>query len=139
MAPIRLLIARIRTDQLPALLIIALVFATALVAAATPRLFNRVADDGLRYQVRQATVVERNLQDDAPPGGVPVPERRPVRDRGLDEGVVVRPAPCRRRLLAVEDLDREPLGHALTLGRSVVAVHGHPPGLSRRSQTRMEP
>ena len=62
MAPIRLLIARMRTDQLPGLLIIALVFATALVAAATPRLFNRVADDGLRYQVRQATVVERNLQ-----------------------------------------------------------------------------
>ena len=55
MAPIRLLIARMRTDQLPGLLIIALVFATALVAAATPRLFNRVADEGLRYQMREAT------------------------------------------------------------------------------------
>jgi len=62
MAPFRLLIARLRVDQLPALLIIGLVFATALAAAATPRLFNRVADDGLRYEVREATVVERNLQ-----------------------------------------------------------------------------
>jgi putative ABC transport system permease protein len=62
MAPIRLLIGRMRTDQLPGLLILALVFVTALVAAATPRLFNRVADDGLRYEVREATVVERNLQ-----------------------------------------------------------------------------
>jgi len=59
---IRLLIGRLRTDRLPVLLIPILVLVTALIAAAAPLLFNRVADAGLRYEVAAASVVERNLQ-----------------------------------------------------------------------------
>ncbi len=62
MAPIRLLVARLRQDRLPGLLLIVLVFVTALLAAAAPRLFNVAADAGLRYEIAQASVVERNLQ-----------------------------------------------------------------------------
>lgn len=62
MTVIRLLIGRLRTDRLPALLIAVLVLVTALISASAPRLFNRVADAGLRYEVAQASVVERNLQ-----------------------------------------------------------------------------
>src|SRR5688500_1758266 len=62
MSAIRLLIARLRQDRLPVLLLAVLVFVTALIAALAPRLFNSVADAGLRYQVAQASVVERNLQ-----------------------------------------------------------------------------
>ncbi len=62
MAAIRLLVSRLRQDRLPGLLIIALVFVTALLAAAAPRLFNTAADAGLRYEVGEASVVERNLQ-----------------------------------------------------------------------------
>ena len=62
MTAIRLLIGRLRQDRLPVLLLAVLVFVTALIAALAPRLFNSVADAGLRYQVAQASVVERNLQ-----------------------------------------------------------------------------
>ena len=62
MTAIRLLIARLRQDRLPVFLLVVLVFVTALIAALAPRLFNEVADAGLRYQVAQASVVERNLQ-----------------------------------------------------------------------------
>jgi len=62
MSAIRLLVGRLRQDHLPALLIMLLVFATALLAASAPRLFNRAADAGLRFEVADATAVERNLQ-----------------------------------------------------------------------------
>jgi putative ABC transport system permease protein len=62
MSAIRLLIARLRQDRLPVLLLAVLVFVTALIAALAPRLFNGVADAGLRYQIAQASVIERNLQ-----------------------------------------------------------------------------
>ena len=62
MSAIRLLVGRLRQDHLPALLIMMLVFATALLAASAPRLFNRAADAGLRFEVADATAVERNLQ-----------------------------------------------------------------------------
>ena len=63
MTPIRLLVTRLRRDQLPALLLAALVFVAALLAAAAPRLFNNVADAGLRYQIAEvANVGQRNLQ-----------------------------------------------------------------------------
>lgn len=63
MTPIRLLVTRLRRDQLPALLLAFLVFATALLAAMAPRLFNNVADAGLRYQIADvANVTQRNLQ-----------------------------------------------------------------------------
>lgn len=62
MSTIRLLITRLRRDQLPLTLIVLLIFVSALIAAAAPRLFNRTTDAGLRYQVASATVLERNLQ-----------------------------------------------------------------------------
>ncbi|MDQ4005471.1 MAG: hypothetical protein M3135_04100, partial [Actinomycetota bacterium] len=62
MSALRLLLGRLRQDRLPALLIIVLVFVTALLAAAAPRLFTRTADAGLRFEVAQASVLERNLQ-----------------------------------------------------------------------------
>ena len=63
MTAIRLLVTRLRRDQLPALLLAVLVFVAALLAAAAPRLFNNVADAGLRYQIADvANVVQRNLQ-----------------------------------------------------------------------------
>ncbi len=62
MSAIRLLVARLRTDHLPALLIMLLVLATAFLGASGPRLFARAADAGLRYEVSRATPVERNLQ-----------------------------------------------------------------------------
>lgn len=62
MSAIRLLVARLRTDHLPVVLIMLLVLATAFLAASAPRLFARAADAGLRYEVSRATPVERNLQ-----------------------------------------------------------------------------
>ncbi|HET8777822.1 MAG TPA: hypothetical protein VFN76_09190, partial [Candidatus Limnocylindria bacterium] len=63
MTPIRLLVTRLRRDQLPAVLLALLVFVTALLAALAPRLFNNVADAGLRYQIADvANVTQRNLQ-----------------------------------------------------------------------------
>ena len=35
---------------------------TSLAVAAGPRLFNRVADEGLRYEAARATAVQRNVQ-----------------------------------------------------------------------------
>ena len=62
MSAIRLLVARLRTDHLPVVLIMLLVLATAFLAASAPRLFARAADAGLRSEVSRATPVERNLQ-----------------------------------------------------------------------------
>ena len=45
-----------------ALLVFAVVAVTSFVVAAGPRLFNHVADDGLRYAVAHATAVGRNFQ-----------------------------------------------------------------------------
>lgn len=63
MTAIRLLVTRLRRDQLPALLLAVMVLVTALLAAMAPRLFNNVADAGLRYQIADvANVTQRNLQ-----------------------------------------------------------------------------
>ena len=62
MTVIRLLVARLRQDPMPSLLLAALVAATALLAASAPRLLNRAADAGLRHEVGAAAPVERNLQ-----------------------------------------------------------------------------
>ena len=56
-----LLLRRIRTDWGIVLLTFLLVAATSFVFAAAPRLFNRVADDGLRHAVRVAPASQRNL------------------------------------------------------------------------------
>jgi len=62
MAALRLLIARLRRDQLPVILLALLVGVSAALAAAAPRLFTRATDDGLRHEVASASVIERNLQ-----------------------------------------------------------------------------
>lgn len=62
MAPIRLLVTRLRRDWWPALLLALLVGVTALVAAVAPRLFNQTADAGLRHEVASASAVERGIQ-----------------------------------------------------------------------------
>ena len=62
MTAIRLLVARLRQDPVPSVLLVALVAATALLAASAPRLLNRAADAGLRHELSEAAPVERNLQ-----------------------------------------------------------------------------
>jgi putative ABC transport system permease protein len=62
MAMLRLLIGRLRRDQVPAILIVLLVFTSAVLAAAVPRLFTRTADLGLRHEISEASVIERNIQ-----------------------------------------------------------------------------
>lgn len=62
MTPIRLLMGRLRTAHLPAVLLVVLVLVTAFMAAAAPRLFSIAADAGLRFQVADATSVQRNFQ-----------------------------------------------------------------------------
>lgn len=59
---VRLLVARLRQDPVPPLLLAIVVAASALLAASAPRLLNRAADAGLRYEVGEADPVERNLQ-----------------------------------------------------------------------------
>lgn len=56
------LLNRYRTELGPMLLLALIVAVTAFLAAAGPRLFNRVADDGLRRDVVRAQSAERNLE-----------------------------------------------------------------------------
>ena len=56
------LLNRYRAELLPMLLLALIVAATAFLAAVGPRLFNRVADEGLRYDVDRALSVERNFE-----------------------------------------------------------------------------
>lgn len=62
MATLQLLVTRLRQSQLPLVLIVVLIFVSALLAAAAPRMFNAAADAGLRFEVASARVPERNLQ-----------------------------------------------------------------------------
>lgn len=79
------LLRRIRVEYGAALLVVLLVVVTSFAAASGPRLFNRVADEGLRYQVREASVVERNFLlstvDRLPARGATGVER--VQERGV--------------------------------------------------------
>ena len=56
------LLNRYRAEIVPMLVLALVVAVTAFLAAAGPRLFNRVADDGLRYDVGRAQSIERNLE-----------------------------------------------------------------------------
>src|SRR5215472_13366059 len=68
----------------------------------------------------------------APPVLVPFPVARAVGDRRFDQGVRVGVLPAPRGELAVEDLDRPPSGHTLTIGanrlNSTLAGPGRFPG-----------
>lgn len=78
------LLRRIRAEVGVALLIVVLVGGTAFLFAAAPRIFNRIADEGLRHELEAALAVQRNLQvsviDDAPSGPAPLEEIDRARD-----------------------------------------------------------
>src|SRR5688500_7171725 len=62
MRAIAFLLNRYRAELLPMLLLAVIVAVTAFLAAAGPRLFNGVADEGLRHDVERAESAERNLE-----------------------------------------------------------------------------
>ncbi len=59
---VAVLLRRIRAERGVAILLFVLVAVTSFVVAASPRLFDRVADSGLRYEVARATSAQRNIQ-----------------------------------------------------------------------------
>ncbi|MEX1170178.1 MAG: FtsX-like permease family protein [Chloroflexota bacterium] len=62
MAAVAALLRRIRVERGVAALLFVLVAVTSFAVAAGPRLFNHVADDGLRYEAERGTAIQRNLQ-----------------------------------------------------------------------------
>jgi putative ABC transport system permease protein len=59
---VAVLLRRIRAERGVAMFLFTLVAVTSFVVAASPRLFDRVADAGMRYEVARATSAQRNLQ-----------------------------------------------------------------------------
>lgn len=59
---VAVLLRRLRAERGVAILLFVLVAVTSLVVAASPRLFDRVADAGLRYELDRSTSTQRNLQ-----------------------------------------------------------------------------
>ncbi len=62
MRTIAFLLNRYRAEIVPMLVLALVVAVSAFLAAAGPRLFNRVADDGLRYDVGRAQSLQRNIE-----------------------------------------------------------------------------
>jgi putative ABC transport system permease protein len=56
------LLYRLRDERAIVALVFAVVAVTSFAVAAGPRLFERVADDGLRYEAAHSTAIQRNLQ-----------------------------------------------------------------------------
>ena len=56
------LLNRYRAELVPMLILALIVAATAFLASAAPRLFNRVADDGLHHDLELAQSLERNIE-----------------------------------------------------------------------------
>ncbi len=71
------LLRRLRAERATMALVFVLVALTSFAVAAAPRLFDRVADDGLRFEVTQGTAIQRNLEftsvDPVPAGGADDP------------------------------------------------------------------
>jgi putative ABC transport system permease protein len=59
---VAVLLRRLRAERGIALALFVLVGVTSLVVAISPRLFERVADEGLRYELERGTAVQRNIQ-----------------------------------------------------------------------------
>ena len=59
---VSLVLRRVRADPGPTLTMVVLVAATCFLFAALPRLFNRFADDGLRYTLARAPLPARNVR-----------------------------------------------------------------------------
>ena len=93
MRAVGFLLNRYRAEMVPMLLLALIVAATAFLAAVGPRLFNRVADDGLRYGVGRSQSIDRNLELgqignlSGGSGLQPVAERAPELEAELPEAV----------------------------------------------------
>ena len=61
-AAVAALLRRLRVEREAVVLLFVLVAVTSLLVAISPRLFQRVSDDGLQYELADSTVVQRNLQ-----------------------------------------------------------------------------
>ncbi|MGP1675289.1 MAG: hypothetical protein ACTS8Z_08760, partial [Candidatus Limnocylindrales bacterium] len=59
---VAVLLRRLRAERGVVAFLFVLVAVTSLVVAASPRLFGRVADEGLRYAVTRSTATQRNIQ-----------------------------------------------------------------------------
>jgi putative ABC transport system permease protein len=73
----QLFLRRVRLEPAPAATMFALLALTCFLFAALPRLFNDVADDGLRNAIEQATVETRNVRALEPGRIAPGPASRP--------------------------------------------------------------
>ena len=62
LAGVSLILRRLAAERAAGALLFALVLVTAFVFAAAPRLFNRLADEGLRHEVAAASSVERDIE-----------------------------------------------------------------------------
>lgn len=81
------LLRRLRGERELVIVIIAAVIITTIVFAAIPRLFNRMADDGMRYAIDNASSISRNLiarQVASIPAGSPDNVLGPVDDAGRE-------------------------------------------------------
>ena len=56
------LLRRVRAERGTTALVFVLVALTGFVVAAAPRLFDRVSDDGLRFELTRGTAIQRNLE-----------------------------------------------------------------------------
>ncbi len=59
---VAVLLRRLRAERGVAVALVVLVTLTSFVVAISPRLFERVADEGLRYDVDRGTALQRNIQ-----------------------------------------------------------------------------
>jgi putative ABC transport system permease protein len=77
LAGVSLVLRRVRAEPGPALTMLVLIAGTCFLFAALPRLFNRFADDGLRYTLTRAPLQARNVRAFEPgrldPGGAADP------------------------------------------------------------------
>ncbi len=86
-AAVAALLRRLRVERGVVALVFAVVAITSFGVAAGPRLFNRVADDALRYEATHATAIQRNIQftsvDRLPAGTTDPFDRIAARGDGL--------------------------------------------------------
>jgi putative ABC transport system permease protein len=71
------LLRRLRDERVVVTFLFAIVAITSFAVAAAPRLFDRVSDDGLRYEANAATVVQRNIEFTTV-DRIPAPDDAPV-------------------------------------------------------------
>jgi putative ABC transport system permease protein len=127
-APCLLAVRRLRAETSIAAAVFVVVVVTSSLFAAAPRAFNRTADSGLRFAVRQASPYERNVEIDQVTRIAPGPTGRPLaRVAASGETYRSRFAPSVRRVIGA---GREAVE---TVRFSVVSPPGvsGPPGTTR--------